>query len=290
MRITGNRLIDQSAASTAASQAKVADASAEMSSGLRVARPSDDPTAWAAAQRAALRRTLAGGESVALQAGRDRLDETDVALSGVGDAIDQIRSLAVQGASASYSASDRAGIAIQVRSLFASALASANTRSADGEYVLAGTVSTTAPFSAAGAYSGDAVERQLHASGTLATSMVAGSSLTAAGGVDVLPLMERVAAALAANDQTLVQGLLGDLDVAVKQVSLARSHVGNQMNVLDATLVAHAGLADHLTTEISRHVESDSVASASALAKASQALEFSRAVSSHVIGLLDPSR
>ena len=80
-------------------------------------------------------------------------------------------------------------LAEQVRGLFAAAVAAANTKTPDGEYILAGTQSLTAPFSAAGAYGGDGVARGVPASeATVTSSAVAGSALTAANGVDVLPL------------------------------------------------------------------------------------------------------
>ncbi len=280
MRITGNRMIDLAAAATAKSQERVAAAANEVSSGLRVAKPSDDPAAWLAAERAKLHRTLARGADSAVQASRDRLDQTDGALATIGDVVSQVRTLAVQGASATYNASDRAELAVQVRALFGAAVGAANTRSADGEFLLAGSQSLATPFDAAGQYHGDALAR---------TGTLAGSELTAANGVDVLPLLDKVATALAANDQTTVQNLLGDLDTAVKQVAVTRTRAGGAMVVLDSAKQAHAQLEESLAGEISRQVETDSVAAASELAKASQSLELSRAVSSHVIALLDPS-
>lgn len=287
MRVTGNRLIDLSAASTTKSQAQVATATAEVSSGMRVSKPSDDPTAWAAAQRATLRRTLAEGANTAVQASRDRLDETDNALDTIGDAVSQVRALAIQGASASYGPADRAAIAVHVRALFENARTAANTKSSDGEYIFAGSNSFTAPFDAAGTYTGDAVSRDVptYESGT-SRSTVPGTELTATAGVDVLPLMERVAAALAANDLPALQLGLGELETAIKQVALARTRTGGAMTVLDSAVAAHGELAEHLSTTIASQVEADSVGAATNLAKASQALERSRVVASHVISLL----
>jgi len=54
-------------------------------------------------------------------------------------------------------------------------------------------------------------------------------------------------------------------------------------------VAAHDVLSEHFAKTISDAVEVDTVAAASDLAKASQALEISRAVSSHIVSLLDPS-
>lgn len=291
MRVTGNRMIDMAATTTAANQSKVAAAAAEVSSGMRVTKPSDDPEAWALAQRAEAKRTLSDGAGAALKSGRERLDLVDDALSNVGESVASLRELVVQGANASYGASDRAQLAVKARALLQGAVAAANTQTADGEYVLAGTVSLTAPFSAGGAYGGDATARALPITDDATTTgAIAGSELTAASGVDVLPLFERVAVALEANDVTTLQSLLDDIGQATSQVGLARTRTGGTMNVLDDALNAHAALGERLASQISNAVETDVIASASNLAKASTALEASRAVTSHIVALVDPTK
>lgn len=291
MRITGNRMIDVAATANAANQSRVAQASNEASSGLRVTKPSDDPGAWAAAQRAQMKKTLAGGSAAALEVGRERIALTDHALAGVGDALSSMRELAIQGSNASLGANDRAALAVQVRAMFASAIEAANTQTVDGEYILAGTQSTTAPFSTTGAYSGDTSVRDLPSiESSLTGSSIPGSSLTASAGVDVLPLFDRVARALETNDVAGLQALLADVETATKQVGLARTQTGGTMNVLDAALSAHADLSAHLTNEVSRAVEADIVASASNLAKATHALEASRAITSHIVAVVNPTK
>jgi len=284
-------MIDMAVATTAANQSKVATASAEVSSGMRVTKPSDDPQAWATAQRAAVKRTLSDGAGAALEAGRERLDLVDNALSSVGENVSSLRELVVQGANASYGPAERAQLAVKARALLQGTVAAANTRTADGEYVLAGTASLTPPFSAAGIYSGDATARSLPITDDATTTgAIAGSELTAAAGVDVLPLFERVAAALDANDVTTLQSLLDDIGQATSQVGLARTRTGGTMNVLDGALDAHAALGERLASQISNAVETDVIASASNLAKASTALEASRAVTSHIVALVDPTK
>ena len=290
MRVTGNRMIDLATGATAAGQGRVASVAQQVTSGLRVTRPSDDPTAYVAAERAKLHKSLVDGSTKAVQASRERLDLVDGALATVGDVISQIRSLALQGSSATYSASDRAQMAEQVRALMQTAIGSANVRAADGEYLLAGSASVSAPFSSAGAYSANAETRDVATSAdTSVRATTSGADLTAVnGGVDVLPLMDRVAAALSANDPTALAATLNDLATAVEQVGLARTRVGSSMAVLDATMSAHGELADSLAKTISDEVEVDSLAAASNLAKTSQALEVSRTVTAHLINLLNP--
>jgi len=290
MRITGNRLIDLQAASTTKAQAGVGTVSAQLSSGLKVTTPSDDPTAWLAAQRTKMRQAFSQGSGAAVASSRERLEVTDNSLASLGDVVSQIRSLAVQGASDTYNAAGRAGLGEEVRGLFKTALDSVNVRGNDGEYLLAGTASLAEPFDAAGVFHGDATQRAVPSNGSLTAGVtISGASLTAARGVDVMPLLSRVATALSNNDMPTLLAALPDLDTAVKQISLARSQGGAAMNALDQTTAARTVLEENMSAAISRYVEIDTVTAASELAKASQSLEVARAVSSHIIALLDPS-
>jgi flagellar hook-associated protein 3 FlgL len=290
MRITSSRMIDLAAASTSKNQSAVAAASAEVSSGMRVNTPSDDPAAWLAAQRTKLREALSQGTGAAVASSRDRLAVTDNALASLGDIVSQVRSLAIQGASDTYNAANRAGLGDQVRGLFHNALDAANARGNDGEYLLAGSASLTAPFDAAGAYQGDAAARAVPSDGSVTAGVtIPGTALTAASGVDILPLLDKVATALSTNDMTTLRGMFPDLDTAVQQVASSRTQTGSAMNVLDQATSARAVMEQDMTAAISKFVESDTVSAAGELAKASQALEVSRTVASHIVSVLSPS-
>ena len=291
MRITDHRLVDMSTAAASTNQSRVADISEEVSSGLRVSRPSQDPTAWLAAQRARVRATLADGTAQAFETGHDHLVATDGALSQISDIVMRVRALAIQGASDSTSADGRASMSTEVRGLFSAAVVAGNTRSADGEYLLAGASSLTEPFDpATGAYRGDATTRAVTTDATTTQlASVAGSSLTAANGVDVFATLDRLATALSTNDVATVRSLVGDLDTATSQLASTRSQTGSMMAVIEQARTAHGELVTHLATTISNAVEADTAVAASELAKATQALEVSRAVSSHIVSMLNPT-
>lgn len=177
-----------------------------------------------------------------------------------------------------------------MRGLFQNALDAANARGNDGEFLLAGSASLTQPFDATGVYHGDATVRSLPGDTTNTTPVtIAGTALTAASGVDVLPLLDRVATALSTNDMATLTAALPDLDAAVKQISSARTTGGSAMNVIDQATSAHAVMEQDMTAAISKFVEVDTVTAAGELAKATQALEVSRTVSQHIVAVLAPS-
>lgn len=287
MRITGTRLIDVAAAATSKNQSTVGDVTEQLSSGKRVNAPSDDPAAYLSAQRTKLQKALSEGAGAAVATSRDRLDITDNSLAALGDIVSQVQTLAVQASSGSYNASERAGLGAQVRGLFVSAVDSANIRGNDGEFLLAGTDSLTAPFDATGAYVGNALTRSLPSTTTAPQGVsISGDALTVSHGVDVLPLLDKVATAMTNNDMTTLVAALPDLATAVKQVSAARTQAGSAMNVLDQTTAARGILEENMTKNIANYVELDTITAASNFAKATQALEVSRAVSTHLMQVL----
>jgi flagellar hook-associated protein 3 FlgL len=292
MRITDNHIVDMAAAGTARNESAVGDLTNEVTSGLRVSKPSDDPYAWVSAQRNRVRAALNDGTSAAIDAGHDRLTATDGALATISGLVSQARELAVEGSNDTQNAASRAAIGAEMGSLFDSAVAAANAQDPNGEYLLAGTSSLAQPFdTTTGAYTGDSVTRSI-STDTVATQVatVPGSALTASSGVDILPLLKTLATALNTNDPVTVRNALGDLDTATTQLAQLRGQNGGHMAVLESAKSAHDALSTQISTQISNDVEIDAVAAATDLAKASTALTVSQTVTTHVLQLLDPNK
>src|SRR5579871_6282067 len=131
MRVTGFHLIQLEAAATSAAQQRVATASAVASSGLSVAAPSDNVTAWIEAAKDRVRQAISTGGGAAIQTGLDQLQQTDGALSTIATVLSSAKSLAVQGASTGLTAGDRQDLAAEATQLFQTALSAANTQGPD---------------------------------------------------------------------------------------------------------------------------------------------------------------
>ncbi len=290
MRVTSTHIVDVANEAAARAQSAVAEASEVATSGLRVAVPSDDPVAWATAQRDKIHQMLSQGGGKAISTTLDQLQQTDGALSTIADVVSQARALAVQASSGTYNAAERASLGVQVAGLFQTALSAANQQASDGSYLLAGDASDTAPFDSNGVYQGDSSTRTIATSdsGTL-TASVSGVALTATNGVDILPQLQQLATALSANDLAGIQSSLGSLSTATDQVSLARSTGGTAMSVLNDTDSARQALETQLAGEISNLTQADAVTAASNLAQSTQALQITQAVSAHVLASLSPT-
>lgn len=289
MRITAHRMLELAGAATGKAQSAVADLSAQVSSGLEVERPSDDPVAWAHARRLAMRKTISEGRGEGIALGRDQLSETERALGTIGGILSEAKQFAVQAASGSYSAVDRAALREVVAGLFQVALSAANSQTSSGEYLLAGSLGTTVPFDAAGVYRGDAGARSLEtAEGALGSATIPGTVLTAAGGVDVLPALGRLVTALGANDLLGIQTAIDELSTAHDQVTKAMGMVGGMVVVFDDADAVRGELEDTLQTRIANLTEIDVVSAASELAQRARALEAAQAVNARLATLLDP--
>jgi len=126
-------------------QQNLANAMQQVSTGLRVNQPSDDPSASADMVRSLsdssdIDRYTSTSTSVS-----STLQSADAALSSVVTTLNSAVTLGTSGANGTLTSTDRAGIATQVQSLLSTVISQANT-SFRGSYVFAGTASTTPPF------------------------------------------------------------------------------------------------------------------------------------------------
>lgn len=165
MRISTSQTYQQAINNILDQQAQLTKTQLQLGSGRRLLTAADDPAA--ASQALGIQQALssttqyqANGNAV-----RARLGLTETALTGVGDLLQHVRTLAVQANNATQTNETRAAIAIEVRARLDELLALANTTDANGEYLFAGFQGKVQPFSrtAGGAYSysGDQGQRYL---------------------------------------------------------------------------------------------------------------------------------
>lgn len=127
-------------------QTELTDAQQRLTSGLRVMRASDDPTAAARAERA--RALIQRSESTqrAVDASRSSMTLTESALADAGELIQQARELVVAAGNASYSDAERADVANQIDAIRKQLLSVANRSDGSGGYVFSGQGAGRPPF------------------------------------------------------------------------------------------------------------------------------------------------
>jgi flagellar hook-associated protein 3 FlgL len=226
-RLASSRIMDSKSASTAAGD--------EVSTGRRVTHPWDDPAAAGMISRHADQQAREVAIADATGKASDELVAVDGALDQVTTSLTRAHELAIQLSNDTYSAADRANAATEVGQLFSAVVSQLNLRFGD-RYVFGGMLDGAPPFSAAGAYLGDANVRQVE----IAPGIMQDASLRAdqavkgvGGGVDVLTELTNLQAALSTNNSTNVRAAVQSLDDGIKQLSNLRSHGGAMMNVFD---------------------------------------------------------
>jgi flagellar hook-associated protein 3 FlgL len=286
MRVTEGRMVDLAQVAVSRARTRAAEAGEVATTGVAVAKASENPGAWAQGARAAMRNEVSEGRGRGVAAARERLAETESSLETIGDVLGDVRELAVQMANGGLNASDRAGGAIAVRAMREQILAAANKRGGDGEFVLAGAQGDAAPFSAAGVYSGDGTVRQVHSSetGQLAGS-INGTVLGASEGVDIFASLDTLATALENNDVPGIQASLETFRTAINQVSRARTSLGAQVKALEGADVARTAFEQHLAEEQNRVQGADPAEAYSNLQHAASALEAARAVAEKLVAM-----
>jgi flagellar hook-associated protein 3 FlgL len=118
----------------------------QMTSGKRVVKASDDPTAAARAERARALEERTTASEKAVDASSNAMTLTEAALGDAGDLLQQARELVVSAGDASYSATERASKAAAIAAIRDQLLSVANRPDGQGGYVFSGQGSGGAPF------------------------------------------------------------------------------------------------------------------------------------------------
>ncbi|VWC42679.1 flagellar hook-associated protein FlgL [Burkholderia aenigmatica] len=174
MRISTTQFYQMNVAQMSDQQAQLSQLYQQISSGVSLSTPADNPLG--AAQAVQLSMTSAtlsqysSNQNVALSS----LQKEDQTLFSVNDLLNTIHSVVIHAGDGSLADSDRAALSTQLQGYRDQLLTLANSTDGAGNYLFAGFQSTTAPFSNAPGggvnYSGDTGSRQVQIADTRAIS------------------------------------------------------------------------------------------------------------------------
>lgn len=292
MRVTDRQAFDAMNRQITQARSQTMKATEQAGSGLKVARPSDDPIAAASARRENSRKLVADAAARNTQAATQQLETSEQALTDAYNSLSDARVHALTGASDTNSAENRRALAMEVRRIRETMLNTANTN-IDGKYVFGGYRDGTAPFEASGQFVGDPSQREIEAMPNvrLKTS-VSGADAFGEAGNNVFNVLDDLASALEGNDLSGIRDSLGRIDSSLERVSDSRSAVGAMLNSADMARNVSERHSLAATTEIARLTEIDEVEAATNLIKARTALDAAVAVAQQIPvgGLVQQSR
>jgi flagellar hook-associated protein 3 FlgL len=155
-------------------QGEMSEAQLQMTSGKRVNRPSDDPTAAARAERAFIAQQRIESAQRSVSVSRNAMALTESTLGRAGDMLQTAREKLIGAGNGSYSTAERSAIAEDLVALRGQLFALANTTDGSGGYIFGGQGANLPPFvDAAGGvlFAGTGGQGQLSASEQMPTSV-----------------------------------------------------------------------------------------------------------------------
>lgn len=179
MRITSASAFESSVSALQRRQQALSASQEQLTSGKRVLKPSDDPAAAAAAERALARISRSDAEQRALAASRNAMQMAESALGDGGELLQQAREALVAAGNGSYSDAERLSLANAMRGLREQLFAVANRADGAGRYLFGGQGSDGPPL--------------LDSPGGVSYNGVAGETRAASGEASPLSLDGRAA-------------------------------------------------------------------------------------------------
>ncbi len=249
MRITTANAFETSISSLQRRQQALSQSQEQLTSGKRVSRPSDDPAAAAAAERALAAESRSTAQMRALDVSRNAMQMSESALGHAGELMQQARELLVSAGSGSHTDADRKVIAEAMRGLRGDLLAVSNRSDGAGRYLFGGQGADSQPLldSPGGVVYNGAAGQLLAASGEASPLSIDGQAAwlqapdaAIPGSVlSVFDVLDRVVGELltlgrtsAQVSQTVSSGL-GDIDSTANNLLAWRARTGEALNRID---------------------------------------------------------
>ena len=212
--------------------------SAQISTGLAITKPSDNPAGAVQVMSYNSDITRLGQYQTNANDGMAWLGSADSVLSSVNSQLQRVQTLAQQGANGTTDASGRAAIANEVDSIKATLLADANT-SYLGRPIFGGTTGGAVAFDSSGNYVGDtgAVNRTV-AAGTSVQVNVVGTDVFGSGASNLFTVLTQLSSDLRSSNPANVAAV-GTTDLTAVQQSMtiaqgAQATVGSRYNEIQS--------------------------------------------------------
>jgi flagellar hook-associated protein 3 FlgL len=168
MRISTSMIFDAGVSSINRQLADTVKLQQQIATKKRIINPSDDPVAAAQALQVQQAKDTNDQYATNIKSADSALSLEEGYLGNVGDIVGRLKELALQAGDGTLSATQRSGIAVELRARFDGLVAIANSKDASGQYMFGGYMGSTTPFTGTVdtgvAYQGDDGQRKMQIS------------------------------------------------------------------------------------------------------------------------------
>lgn len=282
MKVSSAYLFNRAVEQMSTVQEKLSKTQVQMSQGKQVIMASDSPDQAAAITRYKSLIARQDSYQAALTSMNGRLQTEDAALNSVDDLLLRIKELSIQAANGTLNRGDREALAIEMQGLRDQVLSLANSQDNAGNYIFAGSRVRQPPFVSIDGqspqYQGDQSSMQVPVGdqrsvflnrpgaevfGRVVRTQPDGESY----GVEFFQALDDNIAAVRSGEQATLQRGIQEMDELQNHISLARSQIGTDQNVL----AAQQTIVEESTLTLKRVLsEVEDLDYASAVAKLSQ--------------------
>ncbi len=237
MRITFNSTTRDGMADLQRAASQMATYQRQVSSGKRIHRPSDDPSAAAAAVGERAEMATLDRYDEAADTADARLRAADAILSDVVTQITAARVAVQSGRGSVATQAQREAAAAELEAV-AAAIFSDIGASLGGSYLFSGTASTTAPYTKTGgvvsAYQGNGAGLAVDVDRNVSVQVSFDArEIVAPAGTDVFAILGGLAAAVRGGDEAAIQAGLDQLAPVFDAAVRVQSKVGNAFRTID---------------------------------------------------------
>ncbi len=277
MRITVNSQYRDSLRALTGASEQLLDAQKQVSSGKRVDRPSDDPSAVAGglagrAELATVERYERAADSV-----YSRLTIVDTVLSDIVNKLTQAQTTVLAAQGSSQTPLQREAAALDLEGI-RSALVDDFNQSFNGTFLFSGAGSDHAPFSVApdgsvSSYAGSATEVEVDVNRRTAVTVVLnGDRITRGSSVeDVFTVINDAIVATRAGDSAALAVAMDGLEGAFQRALAAQSRVGGDLRTIDGEKLRLENMRIASTAQVSRHEDANLAEAISSMTRADTA-------------------
>lgn len=259
----------------------------QVSSGVKVRNPSDEPTAFATSK--GLEEQIARNDEYqnAIESGLTQSRVAQDSLDAMSDQMVDLKRIVTQGANdTALQDSDREALADEVAGIRENLVDRLNT-STDGRYLFAGTQVDQQPFELEGTdvtYNGNDSELTVPVNDGMEVKIsMTGDEVTDVNGDNLFDMLGRIETALRDNDDAGVKAEMENVDNAVAHIASAGSNLGSRINQLEFSNEQFEVGNNNLKSEVSRLVDTDYAEALSELQKFQTAYQAALSANSELM-------